>query len=106
MFYEADKFLVDGVVDFIGPALKAGERAIVVATPAHRASIEAELRADGIDMPRALADGSYVAVDAAHTLARFLVDDVPNPARFDEVLRGLLRGSTTHFRRDGRAARR
>src|SRR5258708_3458020 len=37
MFYEADKFLVDGVVDFIGPALKAGERAIVVATPEHRA---------------------------------------------------------------------
>src|SRR5712691_3847157 len=73
MFYEADKFLVDGVVDFIGPALKAGERAIVVATPAHRVSIEAELRADGIDLARVLADGSYQAVDAAHTLARFLV---------------------------------
>src|SRR6266536_2972432 len=47
MFYEADSFLVDGVVDFIGPALKAGERAIVVATPEHRAGIEAGLRADG-----------------------------------------------------------
>jgi excisionase family DNA binding protein len=94
MFYEADKFLVDGVVDFIGPALKAGERAIVVATPEHRASIEAGLQADGIDMAQMLADGSYLAVDAAHTLARFLVEDVPVPTRFETVLHGLLRGST------------
>src|SRR5216683_1618171 len=94
MFYEADRFLVDGVVDFIGPALKAGERAIVVATPEHRASIEAGLRDEGIDVAQMLADGSYLAVDAAHTLARFLVNDVPNPTRFEAVLHGLLRGST------------
>src|ERR1700716_1232266 len=59
MFYEADSFLVDGVVDFIGPALKVGERAIVVATPEHRASIEASLLGDGIDVLQALADGTY-----------------------------------------------
>src|SRR5439155_99244 len=93
MFYEADRFLVDGVVDFIGPALKAGERAIVVATAEHRASIEAGLRDDGIDMSQMLADGSYVAVDAARTLARFLIEDVPDPARFEAVLNGLLRRS-------------
>src|SRR3982074_3484698 len=88
MFYEADSFLVDGVVDFIGPALKAGERAIVVATPAHRAAVEDGLRAEGIDVLQALADGSYLAVDAAHTLSRFLVEDVPDPARFEAVLQG------------------
>src|SRR5712692_9088398 len=75
MFYEADRFLVDGVVDFIGPALLAGDRAIVVATPRHRARIEDGLRADGIDVPQLVADGSYQAVDAAKTLARFMVED-------------------------------
>ena len=95
MFYEADSFLVDGVVDFIGPALKAGEPAIVVATPEHRASIEASLLGDGIDVIQALADGTYVAVDAAHTLSRFLVEGVPDPARFEAVLQGLLRGSAS-----------
>jgi excisionase family DNA binding protein len=93
LFYEADSFLVDGVVDFIGPALKAGERAIVVATPEHRACIEAALLGDGIDVPKAVSDGTYVSVDAAHTLSRFLIEDVPDPARFEAVLHGLLRGS-------------
>ena len=95
MFYEADSFLVDGVVDFIGPALKAGERAIVVATPEHRAGIEAGLRADGIDVAKMLSDRSYLAVDAAHTLSRFVVEDEPDPARFEAVLQSLLRGSSS-----------
>jgi excisionase family DNA binding protein len=92
MFYEADGFLVDGVVDFIGPALKAGERAIVVATPAHCASIAEGLRTEAIDVSQVLADGKYLAVDAAQTLSRFMVDGVPDPAMFEEVLVGLLRG--------------
>ncbi|MCA1647443.1 MAG: MEDS domain-containing protein, partial [Chloroflexi bacterium] len=93
MFYEADRFLVDGVADFIGPALTSGERAIVVATAAHRASIEDRLRSIGLDMHQAIADGHYVAVDAAQTLARFMVAGWPDPTRFGEVLGGLLRGS-------------
>jgi excisionase family DNA binding protein len=93
MFYEADRFLVESVAEFIAPALKAGECGIVVATPAHRASIEDRLQASGIDMRLAIADGRYVAADAAQTLSRFMVDGAPNAARFGEVLSGLLRGS-------------
>lgn len=95
MFYEADGSLIDGVADFIGPALQAGERAIVVATLAHRQAIESRLQAAGIDTRRAMANGRYVAVDAAHTLSRFMIDDVPDPVRFEGVLRGLLARSPT-----------
>src|SRR5438067_1837243 len=46
-FYEADGFLLDTVGEFIGPALRTGEAAIVVATEAHRAGLEQRFRAAG-----------------------------------------------------------
>ncbi len=95
LFYDADPYLVDGIADFIGPALQGGERAIVVATAAHRIGIADRLQTDGIDVRQALTDGQYTAVDAAQTLARFMVDDLPDATRFDEVLRGLISSGAT-----------
>jgi len=95
VFYDADAFLIDGIVDFISPALQAGERVIVVATLAHRQSIAERLQATGVNVPAALANASFVEADAADTLARFMVGAVPDPARFEAVLRELLGGSAS-----------
>src|SRR5437588_2880932 len=35
VFYDADPFVIDSVVDFIGAAVRDGQRGVVVATPAH-----------------------------------------------------------------------
>src|SRR5438105_4775407 len=42
LFYEAEPFLLDSVAEFLAPVLHAGDRIIVVATPAHRAVVPAE----------------------------------------------------------------
>ncbi len=88
-FSENDAALIDAVSAFIGAGLGAGESCIVVATQPHRKSLEQRLRADGLDLAVAAAAGSYLPLDAAATLARFLVEGQPEPVRFREVI-GLL----------------
>src|SRR5919199_3849330 len=64
LFYDGEPFLFDSVSDFIAPALNAGDHAIVIATPHHRARIDERLRAAGVDPSAAARDGRYVASDA------------------------------------------
>jgi signal transduction histidine kinase/ActR/RegA family two-component response regulator len=89
-FYEADQPLSDSLASFIGDGLTAGEAGIVVATPEHRADLERRLRATGIDLDAARAAGAYVALDADETLSRIMVDGMPDPQRFAEVIGGEL----------------
>jgi len=89
-FYEADATLLDAVGEYIGAGIGAGETGIVIATGAHRAGLEERLRAAGLDMDAARADGRYVALDAAETLARFMADGEPEPARFAEVVGAVV----------------
>jgi excisionase family DNA binding protein len=90
VFYDAEPFLLDTVTEFVGPGLRSGECGIVVATPAHREGLEARLQASGVDLALALADGSYVPVDAAEMLSRFMDGDTPDPARFEAAALGYL----------------
>lgn len=84
VFYEAEAFLVDSVVDFLAPGLLAGDAAtIVVATDAHRELFDRALTAAGVDLPAARRCGRYVVLDAAQALATFLADARPDPARFN-----------------------
>ena len=46
-FYETDDFLLHGLREFIGAGLRAGDAALVVATPEHRAGLADRLQAAG-----------------------------------------------------------
>jgi len=89
-FYETDAFLARAVGEYVGAALGSGDAAVVVATPAHRRAIRRKLRERGLDVPRAVARGRYVALDAAGTLARFMTNGAPDAARFAEVVGGVV----------------
>jgi hypothetical protein len=89
-FYEEDQFLVDAVGEFIGSGLDVGQAAIIILTPSHRQLLEAKLRVRGIDLQQAEERGQYVALDAADTLARFMVNDDIDEKRFAEVVGGVF----------------
>jgi len=59
-FYESDNFLVECLGTFIGGGLGAGDGAIVIATPAHRAALAERLKSQGIDLKAVQARGQYV----------------------------------------------
>lgn len=99
--YKDEGVFMDTLVDFIGRGLDNGEAAIVIATAAHRTSLEARLRAAGHDLEVARARGDYTSLDAAGTLSRFMVNGWPDDERFAEVIRGLIGDA----QRDGRKVR-
>lgn len=101
----AVRFYVDALdlavtaAGFLTPGLTPSGAAVAVVTPAHLLEFEAALSDLGTDLELARADGSYRALDASETLSRFMVDGHPDPARFDEVVGGLVREIEAEGRR-------
>jgi len=91
LFYQDDGELAGQVSAHLLEALRAGGVAVVIATPAHRAAIAAELARAGADVATAQADGRYVALDAIETMGRFMVADWPNAASFWQAISPVLR---------------
>jgi PAS domain S-box-containing protein len=89
-YYEGDDCLLDSLRGYIGVGLQRGEAAVVIASGEHLLGLEARLSSDGIDVPGARASGQYVALNAAETLAGFMVDGTPDPAAFARVIGPVL----------------
>ncbi len=89
-FYEADGFLLNSLKGFIGTAIKAGDGALVVATPAHRESLDELLLANGVNVTTAKASGQYVSLDAATTLSQFMIEGMPEPDRLNNVMSSVI----------------
>jgi hypothetical protein len=90
-FYDRDSELVAMVGPYLRAAASANEIAIVIATDAHRRAFEAELRAGGVDVAQARADGSLIVLDAASTMAAFIVGGQIDRDAFHAAIGGLLR---------------
>src|ERR1041385_1749397 len=92
-FYGDDSFLLDGLSRFIGAALGSGDGTIVIATKSHRDGLAQRLRTCGLDLTVAAQQGRYISLDAAETLAKFMVDGWPNAERFHEVVGSVVKQS-------------
>src|SRR5438270_5617230 len=104
-FYSDDAFLLDALSRFMGSAIGAGDAGVVIATPAHRQELANRLSARGLVLERAVEQGRYVALDAAETLSRFMVDGFPDEQRFVEVIGAVItRAKTAAGSQHGRAA--
>jgi len=89
-FYQESDSLLAALTDFIGAALGAGSAAIVIATKAHLDGLQFRLKARGLDIHMASRQGRFVAFDAYELLSQFLVDDIPDAARFEEIVGGTM----------------
>jgi CheY-like chemotaxis protein len=89
-FYGDDASFADGFTPFISAALNAGNAAIVVATRPHRDRLLQRLQAHALDIPSAINQGRYIALDAAETLSTFMVNDLPDPLRFLKIVSALI----------------
>jgi MEDS: MEthanogen/methylotroph, DcmR Sensory domain len=89
-FYRRDTHLVDEVAGFLAAGLRSVEGGVMIATQAHRHAIEDRLEAEGIDLAAARARKQYVPLDAEETLARFMVNRMPDEALFNHVVGGIV----------------
>ncbi len=95
-FYENDSSLFATVAGFLSQGLVEGHPAILIATAEHTAAILEHLNSRMIDVAKARALGELTVLDARQTLAMFMVDDKPDPVRFESsigrVIGSLLQG--------------
>ena len=93
-FYCDDAAFLFGLTCFIVAALKAGNPVIVVATESHRKSLFERLLASGVDGAVAVEQGLYLSLDVDETLSTFMVNGVPDAARFLKVFGDLIASGT------------
>jgi len=98
-FYDSEEFLGSTVAGFVGPALNDGDAGIIVATEPHRLAFDTALRATGVDITSAASSDRYLVLDAARTLESIMVGGAPDPGRFAELARGVIRRAAAGSRR-------
>jgi PAS domain S-box-containing protein len=89
-FYESDDFLLRCLSAFVADSIAAGDPAIIIATPKHRHDLTVRLKSSGIDVADAAACGVYIELDAAETLARFMVNDWPDKNLFQQSVGKII----------------
>jgi DNA-binding NarL/FixJ family response regulator len=89
-FYSDEALLLHTLARFIAVALKSGRAAIVVITESHRDGLVSRLKAQGVDVDGATQRGTYIQLDVSKTFSTFMVNDMPDSARFFQVASGLL----------------
>lgn len=90
-FYNEDSLVIENVAYLVVRALEAGGSVVTVATDAHLHAIEQRLAASATDLEHARQDGRYMALDAADTLEQLLTGGMPDQAKFDHVVGGIMR---------------
>lgn len=85
-FYKDDHFLTEVVTNYVAPALLNGEGAIIIATEKHLFMFEQALRQLPLNTSLLRLTGQLVMLNAESTLDKFMVNGLPDPERFAEVM--------------------
>jgi CheY-like chemotaxis protein len=99
-FYSDQSSFIETLVQFLGPALKAGDATVVIVTKSKRAALVHRLQEMGLDVPALIAAGQYVSLDPTQVLASFMVGDLPEPNRFEKVAHGIIQTAAKALERE------
>src|ERR1700689_5142515 len=89
-FYSSDALLIPEIAQRLGTTLAAGGAAIVIAAAALRSGFEEQLRSRGLDLVRIAEQGRWRSLDAADTLAEFMIEGWPDAKRFASFIGSIL----------------
>jgi PAS domain S-box-containing protein len=89
-FYTSDDVLIREVGRVLASALNRGEPAVVIATRDHCEKLERVLDREVGNFKNAVAAGWCVMLDASETLSRFMINGMPHPERFNDVIHPVL----------------
>ncbi len=90
-FYERESELARTVGRYLTRAARTGAAGIVIATEGHRRAIEAEMEAAGVDPATGCSDGTLILLDAAATIATFVIEGRIDRDAFRHVIGSIVR---------------
>ena len=89
-FHFDEASLLRGFTHFIKAALLAENAVIVVVTESHQNSLLQRLQEQEVKLATAIEQGRYLSLDVADVLSTFMVNDRPDPVRFQKVAGNLV----------------
>jgi hypothetical protein len=98
-FYRTDDYLIECLAGYVAEGLWNRDAAAIIATPAHRLSLEERLRVKGVDVIGSTLSRQFFTFDARELLGKFMVDDRPDATRFRNVIGEIVREATAKGRR-------
>lgn len=99
VFYDRTDRVVERLAHYVASGLSQGDAVVAVLTPEHASALHAALRSTDAPAETAAAEGWFVVLDAADSLATFVVDGVPDRALLAESVGGLMAGLAASGRR-------
>jgi KaiC/GvpD/RAD55 family RecA-like ATPase len=97
--YSESRDLIVHLAGIVTSSLVVGNSVLIVATEEHRKQLR-EALSTGIDVQPYIDDGLYTMADAAATLSRFMVDDMPVADLFRASVGQLLLQVREHSRNE------
>ncbi len=91
-FYEDNSHLINSLKAYVSTGLKANENIIFIATPEHLFDLEKQLEKE-FDISKLKSQGNYIALDAAETLSKFMVEGSVNSELFAQSLGELVKNT-------------
>jgi hypothetical protein len=91
LYGEDDGLLARQVSRYLAEGVRQGDGLLVIATPEHANAIRRQLGEGGPAVAGAVQCGRLLFLDARETLDRFMVNGEPDRARFERIVRGVLR---------------
>jgi hypothetical protein len=91
LYGDDDSLLTQNVARYLAEGLRRGDGLLVIANAEHRGTLARGLQSEP-GYSRAVLEGRLVFLDAETTLARFMVQGVPDPVLFNRVVGEALRG--------------
>jgi hypothetical protein len=88
--YENDKVFLDLLHGFVSDGFDAGDCVIVIATNSHLQALDKRLIASGFNLLKLTARKVYFPLEAEIVLSKFLINDWPDEALFNEVVTDLI----------------
>jgi hypothetical protein len=85
-----DQVLTRNLTLYLGEGLRRGEGALVIAGADRNEALVRNLRQAEVDVEQALRTRRLLFLDAHQTLARFMVDGLPDQRRFERTLQAAL----------------
>lgn len=89
-FYQSDDFLCDIVGDFVSDGLTAGDSIVLIVRHDRRDELARRINRAGFDFDSEIGNGRVIYLDAHEALTRFMVDQTPDAARFEDVIGGVI----------------
>ena len=86
-----EQALTVGVARYLADGLALGDGILVIATGPHIDAFISKLTDDGLSPAAAMGEGRMVCLDAATTLADFMIDGRPDWQRFSETIDRVVR---------------